>query len=192
MAVESKIVEGCIAGKRKSQNQLYQKYASKMLGICLRYSGNMAEAEDILHDGFIKVFKNIKSFRQDGSFEGWIRRIMVNTAINHFNKRKKIKFLEEDISEYEWQLVEEQTNESYNSVDPKVILDIIQQLPEGYRVVINLFAIEGYSHKEISTILNVSENTSKSQLFKARRKIRQKLIELNAVNYSELKNERTV
>lgn len=192
MAVESKIVEGCIAGKRKSQNQLYQKYASKMLGICLRYSGNMAEAEDILHDGFIKVFKNIKSFRQDGSFEGWIRRIMVNTAINHFNKRKKIKFLEEDISEYEWQLVEEQTNESYNSVDPKVILDIIQQLPEGYRVVINLFAIEGYSHKEISTILNVSENTSKSQLFKARRKIRQKLIELNAVNYSEFKNERTV
>jgi RNA polymerase sigma-70 factor (ECF subfamily) len=193
MTVESKIVEGCIAGKRKSQNQLYKRYASTMLVVCLRYSSNVAEAEDILHDGFIKVFKNINSYRQDGSFEGWIRRIMVNTAITHFNKRKKAKFLEEDISKYEWQMVEEeQTSESYKSVEPKVVMDIIQQLPEGYRIVLNLYAFEGYTHKEIAEILNVSESTSKTQLFKARKKIRQRLIEINAVNFSEIPNERTV
>ena len=191
MTVESKIVEGCIAGKRKFQNQLYRRYASTMLGICLRYSSNVAEAEDILQDGFIKVFKYIKSFRQEGSFEGWIKRIMINTAITHFNKKRKIQFVDEDISENEWKIVEaKQVTESYKGIEPKVVMDIIQKLPEGYRMVLNLYAFEGYTHKEISEILNVSENTSKSQLFKARKQIRNKLIEMEKVNFHKIEHAR--
>lgn len=173
MSVDDKIIEGCISGKRLAQNQLYQKYSPGMLGVCLRYSKNLAEAEDILQEGFIKVFKNIKNFRKEGSFEGWIRRIMINSAITHINKNK-ISFKE--IDEDKMELPEEgNTNEVYAPVDKEVLLNLIQNMPGGYKVVMNLYVFEGYSHKEISEMLEITESTSKSQLFKARKYLKNKL-----------------
>jgi len=188
MTVDEKIVEGCISGKRRAQNQLYKRYAPGMFGVCMRYCINMAEAEDILQEGFIKVFKYIKSFRKVGSLEGWIRRIMINTAIAHY-KKKKIYFNE--INENDIELVEEQYNNvSYEPVDQEVLMNLIQNLAKGYRIVLNLYVFEGYSHKEIAEILNISENTSKSQLSKARKLLRKKLEKLNKVTDRSIINER--
>ncbi|MEZ5199075.1 MAG: sigma-70 family RNA polymerase sigma factor [Bacteroidales bacterium] len=179
MSVDDKIIEGCISGKRRAQNQLYQKFSPGMLGVCLRYGKNLAEAEDILQEGFIKVFKNIKNFRKEGSFEGWIRRIMINSAITHINKNK-ISFKE--IDEDKMEIPEEaETNETYAPVDKEVLLSLIQNMPEGYRVVMNLYIFEGYSHKEISEMLEITESTSKSQLFKARKYLKNKLEAQNKV-----------
>ena len=188
MTVEDKIVEECISGKRRAQNQLYQKYAPGMLGVCLRYSKNIAEAEDILQEGFIKVFKYVKNYRKEGSFEGWIRRIMVNSAITHFNKNK-IYFEEIDEDKMEFP-VETETNEIYTPVDQEVLLNLIQNMPEGYKMVLNLYVFEGYNHKEISEILNVSENTSKSQLSKARKYLKNKLEELTKIKAASFIHER--
>ncbi|MCD4683806.1 MAG: sigma-70 family RNA polymerase sigma factor [Bacteroidales bacterium] len=188
MTVDEKIVEGCIAGKRRAQNQLYQKYAPGMFGVCLRYCKNIAEAEDILQEGFIKVFKNVKKYRKEGSFEGWIRRIMVNSAITHFNKNK-IHF--EEIDEEKMESPEEaETNETFAPVDQEILLNLIQNMPEGYRMVLNLYVFEGYNHKEISDILNISENTSKSQLSKARKYLKNKLEEINKVKTASFAYER--
>lgn len=189
MSVDDKIIEGCISGKRRAQNQLYQKYASGMLGVCLRYSKNLAEAEDILQDGFIKVYKNIKNFRKEGSFEGWIRRIIINSAITHINKNK-ISFNE--IDEEKMEYPDETETESYSPVDQEVLLNLIQKMPEGYRMVMNLYVFEGFTHKEISNVLNISENTSKSQLSKARKYLKNKLIELNKVNKVSRVHERQI
>lgn len=188
MSVDDKIIEGCISGKRRAQNQLYQKYASGMLGVCLRFSRDLPEAEDILQEGFIKVFMNIKSFRKEGSFEGWIRRIIVNSAITYINK-KKIIFKEIDEEKMEHP-DERETSESYSPVDKDVLLNLIQKMPEGYKMVMNLYVFEGYSHKEISSVLNISESTSKSQLSKARKYLKNKLAEINKVNQAALANER--
>ena len=179
MSVEEKIVEGCISGKRRAQNQLYQKYAPGMLGVCLRYSKNIAEAEDILQEGFIKVFKNIKNFRKEGSFEGWIRRIIINSAITHINKNKII-FREIDEEKLEYP-EEQESNESFAPVNQEVLLNLIQNMPDGYRMVMNLYVFEGFSHKEVSEVLRISESTSKSQLSKARKYLKNKLKELNKV-----------
>lgn len=188
MSVEEKIVDGCISGKRRAQNQLYQKYAPGMLGVCLRYSKNLTEAEDILQEGFIKVFKNIKNFRKEGSFEGWIRRIIINSAITHINKNKiSFKEIDEDKMDFPEQT---ETNETFAPVSQEVLLHLIQNMPEGYKMVLNLFVFEGYSHREISETLNISENTSKSQLSKARKYLKNKLKELNKVKTASLEHER--
>ena len=188
MTDEDKILEGCISGKRRAQNQLYKRFASGMLGVCLRYSKNIAEAEDILQEGFIKVFSYIKSFRKDGSLEGWIRRIMINTAITHY-KKNKIYF--EEINDEEIGFIEEtDKNEMFEPVDRETLLKLIQNMPEGYNLVMNLYVFEGYTHKEISGILNISENTSKSQLSKARKYLRNKLEKLNKIKIPSFVNER--
>ncbi len=172
MSGDEKILEGCIAGKRRAQNQLYQRFAKGMLGVCLRYGRNLAEAEDILQDGFIKVFKNIKDFRHEGSLEGWIRKIMVNTAITQFNKNK-MKFVE--ISD-EIAVQQDDQDETLNvRIEPEMLLNLIQEMPDGYRMVLNLYVFEGFNHKEIAEILTISENTSKSQLFKARKYLKREL-----------------
>ncbi len=140
MIGDEKILEGCIAGNRHAQNQLYQRFAKGMLGVCLRYGKSLVEAEDILQDGFIKVFKNIKDFRNEGSLEGWIRRIMVNTAITHFNKNK-MKFIEIDDEIAVQQ--EEQEEEFNEKIEPEILLNLIQQMPAGYRMVLNLYIFKG-------------------------------------------------
>ncbi|MCX6251567.1 MAG: RNA polymerase sigma factor [Bacteroidetes bacterium] len=177
---EDLILEGCIAGKRNEQGLLYKKFAPTMMGVCLRYSHNREEAEDILQEGFLKVFQNIRTFRKEGSLEGWIKRIMINHALNQFRKNRRNPFLEnlEDINETEI-LDHAELNGSIEPVPEETLISLIQALPQGYRIVFNLYVIEENSHKEIAETLKISENTSKTQLMKARRLLRQKLLKIN-------------
>jgi len=177
MIVEDSILEGCIAGKRSAQSQLYKKCASTMLGVCMRYASNRDEAEDIVQEGFIKVFQRISSFRREGSFEGWIKRIMINQALNHYRKNRKVPFTSviEEIDETE--IVDMEESEPMDVIPADMLLGMIQKLPEGYKMVFNLYVFEEFSHKEIAESLNVSESTSKTQLLKARRLLRKKIID---------------
>ena len=158
MSTESDLIEGCIQGNRKMQNELYQRFSPKMYGVCLRYASNAEEAEDILQEGFIKVFKKIGSFRGEGSFEGWIRRIFVNTAIEHFRKKAYLQ----PITEQEENTIEGKYLNVLDNLAEKDIIKLIQQLSPGYRTVFNMYVIEGYTHKQIADALNISEGTSKS------------------------------
>lgn len=161
---ESDLLEGCRRGDRRMQQELYNRFASKMYGVCLRYANNAEGAEDILQEGFIKIFNKIDSYRGEGSFEGWIRRIFVNTAIEHF--RKKIYL--QPITETEENTVEGKYLSVLDSLAEKDIIQLVQQLSPGYRTVFNMYVVEGYSHKQIAEILGISEGTSKSQLSRAK------------------------
>ena len=179
MISEEEIVRGCKAGNRKAQRLLYDRYSKKMLGVSLRYCQNKQEAEDVLQEGFIKVFMNIDSFKEQGSFEGWVRRIMVNTAINNYQSNLK-RYYHSDVEEEAG--IPSENIDALNKLSAKDLLKMIQSLPEGYRVVFNLFAIEGYSHKEIGEMLGISENTSKSQLSRARLSLQKKAEDLELVD----------
>ena len=164
MSTESDLIEGCIREDRKMQYELYERFSPKMYGVCLRYAANPEEAEDILQEGFIKVFKKISSFRGDGSFEGWIRRIFVNTAIEQFRK----KSYSQPITEQEENSIEGKYISVLDNLAEKDIIKLIQQLSPGYRTVFNMYVIEGYTHKQIADALNISEGTSKSQLSRSK------------------------
>jgi RNA polymerase sigma-70 factor (ECF subfamily) len=146
------------------QYELYKHFAPKMFGVCLRYAGNSDEAEDVLQEGFIKIFKKIDSFRNEGSFEGWIRRIFVNTAIEHFRRKTYLQ----PITEKEEVSVEATHLSVLDSLAEKDIINLVQQLSPGYRTVFNMYVVEGYTHKQIGDILGISEGTSKSQLSRAK------------------------
>jgi RNA polymerase sigma factor (sigma-70 family) len=182
MIIDDSIIEGCIAGKRSAQNALYRKFSAMMLSVCMRYAQNRDEAEDILQEAFIKIFQNIASFRGEGSFEGWMKRIMINHALNHYRKNKKTPFTQ-DINEINEQDIigKEEIQGHHEPVSADILLSLIQLLPQGYRMVFNLYVFEEYSHKEIAKELNISESTSKTQLLKARRMLRRKLSELNLI-----------
>lgn len=172
MFQEKEIVKGCCKGRREAQQALYDHFASKMLGLCFRYCDSLEEAEDVLQDGFIKVFQHIRSFQGQGSLNGWIRRIMINTALNHLKKISDYRF-HDDLDE----LPESLQPESENVFPMEVgeLVGAIRSLPAGYRAVFNLFEVEGFSHKEIASMLGISVNTSKSQLLKAKRMLQEKL-----------------
>lgn len=172
---DSVLVEKCINGDQRAQRELFEKFAPKMLGVCLRYASNSEQAEDVLQEGFIKVFTKLEAYSGKGSFEGWIRRIMVNTSLDQI--RKNIKFQDNlAVEDVEYKL---STNafilEGLASED---LLSMINEMPGGYKVVFNMFAIEGYSHKEIAKRLDISENTSKSQYSRARSYLKTKLEEI--------------
>ncbi len=170
------LVDECVSGNAKAQRMLFERYSAKMLGVAIRYIKDKERAEDVLQDAFIKVFKNLKKFKHDGSLEGWIRRIVVNTALDQLRKNKKRQSnVELDDSFFE--LASDSFTEE--RLQAESLLNIVQQLPEGYRTVFNLFAIEGYSHKEIAKKLNISENTSKSQYSRAKSVLRDVLKRLN-------------
>jgi RNA polymerase sigma-70 factor (ECF subfamily) len=139
-----------------------------MFAVCLRYSKSHSEAQDIMQDAFIKVFENINGFRQEGSFEGWIRRIMVNTALNYIQKSAKDKFLKDIDSVNETEIDDGEIAKRPVNFSSEELLSLVQKLPPGYKTVFNLYVFEKFKHKEIAEILNISENTSKSQLSKAR------------------------
>ena len=160
------IINGCLNGNRRDQELLYRRHAPKLYAACLQYSGNDEEARDILQEGFIKIFENLKHYKHEGSFEGWMRRIIVNTALERFRSRHNL-YRVDDID----QIPEpdaEPDNEDYSGLEAVDLMEIIRELPPKYRMVFNLFAIEGYSHKEISQMVNISEGTSKSNLARAR------------------------
>ena len=177
---EDKLIEGCIAGKREMQRLLYDLYAKKMMMVCLRYAPTSFEAEDMMQDGFVKVFANIQNFKRDCPLEFWIRRIMINTALKQLRQKSLLT-------------VSHETEEVSNISSPDVnltgysmdeLLGMIQSLAPRYRMVFNLYAIEGYNHKEIGEMLGISEGTSKSQYSRARA-ILQGMLERQDKSYKE-------
>ena len=173
---EKELFRLCKKRNADAQKLLYTTYHSILLGICMRYGKSKAEAEDILQMGMLRIFKNIDSYSGKGSFEGWMKRIIVNVAIDNYRKNSKY-YYHEDIDEINGEPF--LASDIPNNLEVEDILKTIHELPPGYRMVFNLFAIEGYSHKEIANILEISENTSKTQLLKARKSLRKKLISLN-------------
>ena len=168
-----KIIKGCLAGDRRDQELLYRRHSAKLYGVCLQYSGNDEEARDILQEGFIKIFENLRNYKHEGSFEGWIRRIVVNTALEKFRSRHNL-FRVDDIDNIQEPEAEPDT-EDYSGLQAVDLLFIIRELPPKYRMVFNLYAIEGYSHKEIGEMMNISEGTSKSNLSRARSILQKKV-----------------
>lgn len=169
------IVTACLEGNSQAQTQLYRLFASKMYGVCLRYARDTTEAEDILQDGFIKVFQYLANFKNEGSLEGWIRRIMINTALERFRKKNPM-YLVSEIHEYDCFL---KTEDIESAISAQELLQLVQKLSPGYKMVFNLFAIEGYSHKEIAAQLGISEGTSKSQLARARAVLQGEVVKLH-------------
>ncbi len=161
---EYKLIKACVKGNRLAQKQLYDRFAPKMFSVCLRYAGDYQQAEDLLQEGFIKVFGNLSKYRGDGSFEGWVRRIFVNTAIEQYRKSTHMVPVTELTSVRSLHV----NNIALTHLAVEDLLKNIRALSPGYRTVFNLYAIEGYSHREIAEKLGISEGTSKSQLARAR------------------------
>ncbi len=174
------IIAGCKAGNRQMQEMLYKQTAAKMFAICMRYAKDRMEAEDVLQMGYIKVFGKINEFRGEGSFEGWMRRIMVNTAIESYRKNLRSLAIVPIDDVYE----QPQTGFDYHSLGVKDLMKLIQNLADGYRVVFNMYAIEGYSHKEIAKELGISEGASKSQLSRARAILQKEIIKMEGFGYA--------
>lgn len=179
MMSDQQIIEGCAKNERKAQQELYNRYSHFLLGVCLRYASDKAEAEDILQDSFLKIFFNIKEYSGTGSFIGWLRKIAVNTAITHYHKHVKFRYHLE-IEEY----VSGETGVSSFEEDlftSDELFRVLNELPTGYRMVFNLYAVEGYKHKEIAKMLGIDTNTSKSQYSRAKAVIRSKLGKLRKI-----------
>lgn len=174
---EKELIKGCIQEDTHCQRALFERYAGKMMAVCLRYARHRLEAEDILQESFVKVFDKLEKFQFKGSFEGWVRRIVINTALKN-NQRKSYSNEKIGIEHFP-----EKAQEpiAFASLGEQDLLKMIAQLPEGYRAVFNLYAIEGYSHKEISEMLNIKESTSRSQLVKARKMLQALLEKLQRV-----------
>ncbi len=181
---ESHLIENCLSGDRKSQKAMYDHFSGKMFSICLRYSKNQMDAEDILQDGFVKLFNNLNRFRGEGSFEGWVRRIFVNTAIEHI-RRKNINT---SVGEGLENSVADKRQNALDNLYEKDILKTTKTLSDGYRTVFNLYAVEGYSHKEIASQLGITESTSKSQFSRAKALLRTMMKASSAKNATSVVN----
>ncbi len=171
---EAQLIKKAQQNHRETQRILYELHAPKMLSVCRYYIGDAQYAEDVMLKGFFKVFTKLKDFKNEGSFEGWIRRIMIRESISFLRRKKNLEFSTEDIEVYD-----EVTNNIKTALEVEEIQLLIDSLPEGYRMVFVMYAIEGYKHGEIAELLNITEGTSKSQLFKARKLLQQ---QLNVVN----------
>lgn len=173
---ENEIIRLAIENNRSAQQKIYAKFSSKMLSVCRQYIKDIHQAEDIMITAFMKVFVNLKNFQHNGSFEGWIRRIIVNECISYIRVQKKVNFIEE----------ENYSEDSFNNIESQFTVDDIQflidNLPDGYKMIFNLYAIEGYKHQEIASMLGINEGTSKSQLSHARKILKEQIVKLK--NYS--------
>lgn len=174
---EQELLAGCIHGNADCQRMLFQQYYGKMLALCRRYASNEDEAKDFLQEGFIKIFDNLRSYRGESSLQTWMSRVMINNAITQYNKVKKHHTFRSLEPEDETDIANEtEAIDELEQVDMNALLNIMQQLPVGYRTVLNLYAMEGYSHKQIADLLGIAEGTSKSQLSKARQLLKQELL----------------
>jgi len=179
-----RVIDGCIKGQRKYQEVLHKAFYSKMLGVCLRYASNTAEAEDLLHDGFIKVYQKLPNYKYEGSFEGWIRRIIANNSIDFVRRKKEftVSFGEEN-----QHIINDRRDDSASSLEEiqitefkaKQIIEAIQELSPAYKIVFNMYVLEDMTHKEISEEIGISIGTSKSNLSKAKERIREILAKKN-------------
>ena len=170
---EPELIKKAAKNNREAQHVLFELYAPKMLSVCRYFIKDLQHTEEVMLNGFFKVFSNLRNFKGEGSFEGWIRRIMVRESISYLRQKKRIEFIAEDFV----------FNNTYNNIETDIeveqIQQLIDQLPEGYKTIFIMYAIEGYKHNEIATMLNISESTSKSQLFKARKMLQGKIKKLN-------------
>ena len=183
---EQAIIAGCLHNDAASQRELFNRYSPKMLSVCYRFAQNREDAEDMLQEGFIKVFTQMHTFQNKGSFEGWVRRIVVHTSINFLKKYKK--FTESlDLTSAENLEVKEESIASI--MQSKQVVECIRQLPIGYKTVLNLFAIEGYSHREISILLDIEESTSRSQYTRAKNMLSNILIKKRIIEAPKEKFE---
>lgn len=173
------MIEGCVRGEKRYQDALYKRFSSLLYGICLRYTKNKMEAQDVLQDVFVKVYRSIHAYSHDGSFEGWLRRIAVNTSITNYRRNQKHAFHEEVES---WvQSHDEAIPSSELDYTAEEMLECIQKMPHGYKTVFNLYVIEGMMHKEISDMLGIDVNTSKSQLSRAKSFLQKELNEISKI-----------
>lgn len=173
------IIEGCVRGEKRGQDQLYKKFSSLLFGICLRYAKNKMEAQDVLQDVFVKIYQNIHTYHHDGSFEGWLRRIAVNTSITYYRRNLKHAF-QEDVDDLIHRKEDPLQMEDLEFTKEEMML-CIAKLPAGYKTVFNLYVIEGYMHKEIADMLEIDVNTSKSQLSRAKNYLQRELAEISKV-----------
>lgn len=177
------IIDGCRRGERSMQKKLYDRYASKMLVVCLRYGKTRVDAEDILQEAFIRVFNNIHQYRHDGVLEAWIRKIVVNTAINYHRKNSYL-YPHLDIED-----IKEVSTKDLNisNLHFQELLELIQSLPKGCQAIFNLYAIEGYKHHEIANMLNINEGTSKSQYARAKSILQSMITETGEIKHEKLR-----
>jgi RNA polymerase sigma-70 factor (ECF subfamily) len=171
---EQQLVDGCIREVRECQERLWTLYASKLLSVSIRYCQNREDAEDVVMESFVKIFDHISSFRNQSSLETWMRRIVVNTSINKIRSRKYTESIDNEAIQIGY------VDKGFDSMDAKELMKMLESLPVGYRTVFNLFAVEGYSHKEIAEVMGIDEGTSRSQLAKARKAL-QEMIEKKGV-----------
>ena len=179
MAKDKDIIDGCLSGSRRDQELLYRRYSPKLYAVCLQYTGNTEDAREVLQEGFIKIFENLSRFSHEGSFEGWMRRIIVNTALERYRNRYYLTRVD-DIDEVTELEAEPDTND-FAGLEAFDLLNMIMELPPKYRMVFNLYAIEGYSHKEVAKMLGISEGTSKSNLSRAREILQKKVMMLTGI-----------
>lgn len=169
----NQLIADAIKQKREAQQELFALYSPKMLGVCRQYVKDLHHAEDLMLSGFLKVFTNLSKFKNEGSFEGWIRRIMVNTCISYLRKKNPVQLSDEEY------VFNKQATDSLEDTELQDIQKLIDALPTGYKMVFNLYAVEGYKHAEIAKELNITESTSKSQLFKARKWLQSQYVRMN-------------
>ncbi len=174
---EEELIKACLGNNTRAMRLLYDRFAPVMYAICLRYMRNTDDARDVLQEGFVRVFDRLGSFRGEGSFEGWMKRIFVNYAINQYHKHKKN--LEHEFSMEQLPDTDPEETDALDRISEKELLQLISTLPTGYRMVFNLYVLEGYTHDEIATMLNIKSTTSRTQLLKARNMLRNKLNNLN-------------
>ena len=175
---EEKLIEGCIEGNRYAQKMLFEKYRSLMFAICMRYAKSKNEAEDVMIEGFMKIYSSLSEFKKKGSFEGWLKRIMVNAAINNYRSNLK-HYYNTTIDDDNFLEIKDEKDNFKTNYSAEYLINLIQGLPDGYRMVFNLYEIEGYSHKEIAEIMNISISTAKTQLFYAKKTLQKKLTNIN-------------
>lgn len=161
---EAELIQRCLNNDVLAQNELYRRFAGKMMGVCMRYAKNRDDAKDILQDAFVRVYLNLKSFKAEGSFEGWIKRIMINTAIKHYHKNLKFSNNVDIEAAYDVGF----DSHIIGKMGVNELMGKVQTMPDGYRTIFNLYVVEGYQHNEIGEMLGISEGTSKSQLARAR------------------------
>lgn len=172
------LIEACKAGKREAQSDLYRMFAPKLFVVSLRYSRDETEAEDTLHEAFINIYSKINQYSGKGSFEGWIKKIVVNIALEKYRNRYRMQTVE-DITTYDTRTV---NDDAYDAMNEAQLLELIQQLPPRYKMVFNMYAIDGYSHKEIAGIMGIDEGTSKSNLSRARKILQNKIFEIGYID----------
>lgn len=173
MSELEEIIDGCVKGKKDAQDRLYKKFSGLIYGICLRYTKNKMEAQDVMQDVFVKIYNNIHTYHHDGSFEGWLRRIAVNTSITNYRKNQKHAY-QEDINDV-LRIKDEPVPVEDLEFTAEEMMNCIQKLPHGYKTVFSMYVIEGFMHKEIADMLGIDINTSKSQLSRAKAHLQREL-----------------